>query len=246
VHLKPFKTLCKTSNSLYTFVEDGEKFLVKCYCKPAPEPKRTRESFMLDHWIELGFNVPKIVTKKIECIKAPYLVTSFIEGPSLREYLLGNSYPLEEKFELLTRFFQEMAYRHKISINSNDPDIAHHDPSTDNVILAENRFYFIDFETPRKKRSVIELASIEIATICRWIVRDLGIDYVQEVLKRMVAVYKGQDNLLKPIVKRTSGRPFQFYHRWQDERKKVANPKDVTKYDIADGLAELSTDSGLR
>ena len=54
------------------------------------------------------------------------------------------------------------------------------------------------------------------------IVRDLGIDYVQEVLKRMLAVYKGQDNLLKPIIKRTSGRPFQFYHLWRDERKKVA------------------------
>jgi tRNA A-37 threonylcarbamoyl transferase component Bud32 len=194
---------------------------------------------MLNHWNESGFNVPKIVAKKIECIKEPYLVTSFIEGPSLREYLLGNSCSLEEKLELLTRFFKEMDNRHKLSINSNDPDIAHHDPSTDNVILAENHFYFLDFETPRKKRSVIELASIEVATICRWIVRDLGIDYVQEVLKRMVAVYKGQDNLLKPIVKRTCSRPFQFYHLWRDERKKVADPKDVTKYDIANALSEL-------
>lgn len=194
---------------------------------------------MLDHWNELGFNVPKIVTKRMEYIKEPHLVMSFIEGPSLREYLLGKSCSMEEKLELLTRLFKEMDHRHKLAIHSNDPDIAHHDPSTDNVILAEDHFYFIDFETPHKKRSVIELASIEIATICRWIVRDLGIDYVQEVLKRMLAVYKGQDNLLKPIIKRTSGRPFQFYHLWRDERKKVANPKDVTKYDIANALSEL-------
>ena len=194
---------------------------------------------MLDHWIELGFNVPEIVAKKIEGIREPYLVTSFIEGPSLREYLLGNSCSLKEKLESLTRFFKEMEHRHKLAINLNDQDIAHHDPSTDNVILAENHFYFIDFETPRKKRSVVELASIEIATTCRWIVRDLGIDYVQEILKCMVAVYKGQDNLLKPIVKRTVGRPFQFYHLRRDKRKKAANPKDVTKYDIANALSEL-------
>lgn len=194
---------------------------------------------MLNHWNELGFNAPKIVGKKIECIKEPYLVTSFIEGPSLREYLSGNSCSLKEKLELLTSFFKEMDHRHKLAINSNDPDIAHHDPSTGNVILAENRFYFIDFETPRKKRSVVELASIEVATICRWIVRDLGIDYVQEVLKRMVAVYKGQDNLLKPIVKRTSGRPFQFYHRRKNHRRKIANPNDITKYDIADTLIKI-------
>jgi len=220
-------------------VEDGKKFLVKCYCKPAPEAKRTRESFMLNHWNELGFNVPKIISKKTECIKAPYLVMSFIEGPSLREYLSENSCSLKEKLELLIRFFKEMDRRHKLALNSNDPDIAHHDPSTDNVILAENRFYFIDFETPRKKRSVVELASIEVATICRWIVRDLGIDYVQEVLKHMVEVYKGQDNLLKPIVKRTSGRPFQFYHLWKNQRRKTANPNDITKYDIADTLIKI-------
>ena len=194
---------------------------------------------MLDHWIELGFNVPEIVAKNIEGIKEPYLVTSFIEGPSLRDYLLGNSCTLKEKLESLARFFKEMDHRHKLAINLNDPDIAHHDPSTDNVILAGNHFYFIDFETPRKKRSVVELASIEIATTCRWIVRDLGIDYVQEILGCMMAVYKDQDNLLKPIVKRTIGRPFQFYHLRQDKRKKAANPKDVTKYDIANALSEL-------
>jgi len=194
---------------------------------------------MLDHWIELGFNVPEIVAKKIECIKEPYLVTSFIEGLSLRDYLLGNSCTLKEKLELLTMLFKEMEHRHKLAIKLNDPDIVHHDPSTDNVILAENHFYFIDFETPRKKRSVVELASIEIATTCRWAVRDLGIDYVQEVLNCMVTVYKDQDNLLKPIVKRTIGRPFQFYHLRRDKRKKTANPKDVTKYDIANTLSEL-------
>ena len=195
---------------------------------------------MLDHWIELGFNVPEIVAQKIECIKEPYLVTSFIEGPSLREYLLGNSCSLKEKLELLARFFKEMDHRHKLAINLNDPDIAHHDPSTDNVILGENHFYFIDFETPaQRRRSVLESASIEVAITCMWIVRDLGIESNEHVLKALVGAYDRQESLLKLIVERTCGRPFQFYHLRRDKRKKAANPKNVTKYDIANALSEL-------
>ena len=242
MHLKPLKTLCKTSNALYTFMEGSRTFLVKCYCKPDPEAKRKRESFMLDHWIELGFNVPEIVDQKIECIKEPYLVTSFIEGPSLREYLLGNNCSLKEKLELLARFFKEIDHRHKLAINLNDPDITHHDPSTDNVILTKNNFYFIDFETPaQRRRSVLESASIEVAITCMWIVRDLGIESNEHVLKALVEAYDRQESLLKLIVERTCGRPFQFYHRWKNRKRKLAQPDEVTKYDIADGLMHITS-----
>jgi hypothetical protein len=91
----------------------------------------------------------------------------------------------------------------------------------------------------------LESASIEAATTCRWIVRDLGIESLDRVLKLAAAAYGNQELLLKLIVDRTTGRPFQLYHRWKNKKRKLAHPDEVTKYDIADGLAKLSIDSGL-
>ena len=139
-----------------------------------------------------------------------------------------------------------MDHRHKLAIHLNDPDITHHDPSTDNVILAKNNFYFIDFETPaQRRRSVLESASIEVAITCMWIVRDLGIESNEHVLKALVEAYDRQESLLKLIVERTCGRPFQFYHRWKNRKRKLAHTDEVTKYDIADGLAKLTIDSAF-
>lgn len=238
--LSPFKTFRKTTNSLYVLVDRDSRYLVKHYCGSSNFARRRQEKFMLNLWQQSGLNVPRIHDKEVASLPEPYLVTSFIEGLSLREYLSKNDCSIEKKLKSLAALFRELAQRHDLAIRADDRNLVHHDPSSGNIIYAENGFYFIDFETiPKRRHSVLESASIEIATTCRWIVRDLGIEFIEEVLKLVVASYKSQESLLKLIVKRTASRPFQFYHRWQDRKRKMARPQDVTKYDIADALAKL-------
>jgi len=239
--LLPFNTFPKTTNKLYTHVDGTIKYMLKSYCGPDRFARYRREKLSLEHWNKAGFNVPQVYDKKIDSIQEPYLVISFVEGTLLRQYLSANSHTYQDKLKTLTKLFEQISHRHDFAIQTNDRYLIHYDPSTGNIICTEKSFYFIDFETPAKKRkTVLELAAVEVATTCKWIVRDLGIEFLEEVMKLLVDSYKNHRFLLRLIVKRTTGRPFQFYHRWRDRRRKTANPKkEVTKYDIADVLSDL-------
>ena len=68
---------------------------------------------------------------------------------------------------------------------------------------------------------------------------DIGLDSIGEILQLIVLAYGHQQVLLRRIVSLTSGRPFQFCHRWRDRRRKLADPQDVTKYDVSDALQKL-------
>jgi tRNA A-37 threonylcarbamoyl transferase component Bud32 len=235
-----FEAFRKTTNKLYIFTDGDGKYLVKNYYGSNSLARYRQEKFMINHWKQAGFMVPQIYDKQVPDVPEPYLVTGFIEGPSLREYLSAKSPAMPEKLAVLARFFEQMRRRHDTAIQTNDQYLIHYDPSSGNVIYTGDSFYFIDFETPHKSRcSVSVSASIELATLCRWIVRDLGPEFLEQVLKQMVAAYKGREPLLNLVVKRTAGRPFQFYHRWKNQRHKMLYPTEVTKYDIADGLMHI-------
>lgn len=239
--LSAFETFRKTTNNLYLLTDGGSKYLVKSYCGSSGFARYKQEKFMLNHWKQAGLLVPEIYDKQIPDVAEPYLVTGFIAGPSLREYLSSETPEgVPEKLSVLAKLFEQLRRRHDAAIGSSDPYLIHYDPSSGNIIYTENGFYFIDFESPPKsKQTIPESASIELATLCRWIVRDLGLKFLEEVLKEMSSAYKGQEALLNLAVKRTAGRPFQFYHRWKNKRHKTLYPNDVTKYDIADGLKRI-------
>ena len=238
--LAPFETFRKTTNNLYLLTDGGSKYMVKSYYGSGGFARYQQEKFMLNHWKQAGLLVPEIYDKQIPDMAEPYLVTGFIEGPSLREYLSLESSGMPEKLSILAKLFEQLRQRHDAAIGSNDPYLIHYDPSSGNIICTENGFYFIDFESPPRSRQTIpESASIELATLCRWIVRDLGLKFLEEALKQMAAAYRGQEALLNLAVERTAGRPFQFYHRWKNRRHKTLYSNDVTKYDIADGLKRI-------
>jgi len=238
--LSPLETFRKTTNALYILVDGGKKYVVKHYRGPGNLARRRQEELSLTHWKKAGFNAPEIHDLRVPGVPEPYLVTSFIEGLSLREYLCAGTHAVDERFSTLEMLFRELAGRHEFAVNANDCNLIHHDPSSGNIICSEDGFYFVDFEAPlRKRRSALESASIEVATTCRWIVRDLGIESIEQVLKLLVVAYASQEPLLKLIVDRTTARPFQFFHRWKNRKRKLLRPDEVTKYDIADELAKL-------
>lgn len=239
MELVPLTTFRKTSNQLYTLVYNKEKFLVKCYQGSSACAHRKQEQAALRYWKEAGYNVPDVFDVPVPELEHPCLVMTCVEGPSLREYLSTNTCVTEEKLQTLARLFREISERHKLAIKDNNRNLVHYDPSSGNIICSGKKFYYVDFESTPKYKSVIEAAASELSTLCRWIVRDLGIEFLEEILKLAVTSYADQEPLLKVLVKRTSGRPFQFYHRWKNKRRKLASPGEVTKYDIADGLAKL-------
>jgi tRNA A-37 threonylcarbamoyl transferase component Bud32 len=192
------------------------------------------------HWKAAGFDVPDIVEMNVPGLDEPYIVTGYVEGPSLHEYLSQDGPSTEEKLKVVARVFEELSRRHGQAIGERDRKLIHHDPSSGNIICCGEKLSFVDFESPPKSRcTVSESASIELATLCRWIVRDLGPKFLEQTLKLMVTAYKEREPLLNLVIKRTTARPFQFYHRWKNQRFKKLYPNEVTKYDVADGLMHI-------
>jgi|GEM_PF-679662 len=230
----------KTQNRVYTFAVNNRKYVLKVYRGFDRFARRGREKLLIEHWKHKGFKVPEICDMEIESAAEPYLVTKFIDGPSLRTYLSG-AQP-GEQLEMLSRLFEQMSNRHHIAIETNDERLVQYDANSRNIICAQDGFYFVDFEAfNRKHLSVEESASIEAATLCRWIAGDIGVKFLEEVVRIMARAYQRDIGLLKLIVARTTARPFQFYHRWKNARHKKKNPAAATKYDVADTLARVIT-----
>lgn len=235
----------KTTNSLQIVEREGQKFVAKCYRTSDAEKSCDRERFVLNHWKHAGYPVPQIQQIDIPELNAPYLVMSFIEGPTLRGLLRSASLPVEEKLQILTRFFDQTSRRHHRAVIEADPDLIHYDPNSGNVICANEKFYTIDFETRPRRGSITKLVGIEITRMSRWIVRDMGIEHMEIILTSLVRAYQRQLPSIRHAVKRTINRPFQFYHRRKNKKIKIAHPSEVTKYDIADTLARLCKEPSI-
>jgi TP53 regulating kinase-like protein len=77
--------------------------------------------------------VPKVI-KSNE--KTKEIVMDFIDGEKLSEHL--DSYPLEKQKEILRKVGEETAKLH-------DADIIHGDLTTSNLLLKDNKIFFVDF-----------------------------------------------------------------------------------------------------
>ena len=236
--LTELQTFRKTSNVLYLLEVDEKQFLVKRYRDCDSQRRRDTEASAMAYWKSKGFLVPDLAPMSLPKIEGVYLVMSFIDGLSLREYLSQSDVEVSEKMGKLSEVFRQVYTRHKRAVENNDRQLIHYDPSTGNILIAKQDLFTIDFEAPVRNLSVQEAAAIELATLCRWITRDLGLECVRDILLRLVEAYDCP-MVLHMIVKRTAGRSFQFYHRWRDRKRKSVYPQEVTKYDIADTLAKL-------
>ena len=235
--LKPFRA---TTNDFFVLTADEDKYLVKLYRGPSAQQRRDQERRRLHQWTGNGYLAPRVNDIVVpELRDESYLVMSFIEGISLREYLCRDNNDRGKKWNCLKTFFQQNSLRHQRAIKENNPDLLHYDANTGNVICAADGFYFIDFETIDPHHNVVESTAVEAATMCRWIVRDLGRTSLDKVVEIMASSYQNQQDLLQIIVQRTTARPGQFYHRWRDRQRKRKNPQEITKYDIADVLAKI-------
>lgn len=236
--LQPLKTFRVSSNQASLLTHEGRTLLIKRYSGERQQQRRDCEEQTLRVWAKAGFKVPKPVAIDIPELRGScYLAVEYLNGPTLQEHLQDAATPFGKKMELLSRILHDNYRRQALAVRQGEVRLLHPDPNSSNVICLGPDYYFIDFETIVATGDLEEAAAIETAKFCRWTARDLGMVHLPELARQIVQAYQDQLSTLRRIVSRTCGRPFQFIHRWQDRRRKCRNPREVTKYDIADALA---------
>lgn len=240
--LLPLRTFRQTSNRIYKTEGHEPSLLVKEYVGPGSQRRRSQERDILELWSRHGFRVPALHDLVItELGRAPYLATEYLDHPTLQQQLRSPSLSRTEKIQLLETIFRENHLRHRKALELNEPRLVHYDPNTSNILCGNSTFCHIDFEHQANQAPLPLSVSLEIAKFTRWAARDIGGEALQEILPVLLVVYEDQRFLLESVADRTLARPFQFFHRWRDRRRKQKKPDEVTKYDVAGGLKKLLT-----
>ena len=260
--LEPYRLSVTSSNRLY-LVPDGERqVILKVFTespKPMPKwlgvllPQSDESSFRrrsaqercrherqsIEHWQRCGRSVPAVLSNRHSADLASdrILALEWIDSPSLQSLLQNNELDDVQRMQVVEKTLSEMADRHRLAIVTNDPMLAHLDANTGNVLIANDRVYRIDFESVRERGVVMELLACEVVKLCRWIARDWNPARISDITDRIVACYSTIPQVLQMAVSLTADRPFSWWHRLRDQRKKRKTPNDVTKYDVVDAIA---------
>ncbi len=240
MNIHPLKLFRPTSNKLFVTDDNKQKILIKQYCGPDASQHCQHEKMTIQQWSKAGFNVPKLLHIDNIKLNKPYLAMTFIEAEAMGKLLKS---PETDKFLLIREFYRELYRRHYLAIKQNNPDLIHHDANTGNILYNNHIFYFIDFESEVKFKDVELSASVELATITRWIVRDIGIESIEQVVSIANEQYKDLQKIMQLLIDRTLKRPFQTYHRWKDRKRKIKAPNNVTKYDVANVFKKITSSS---
>ena len=238
--LAPLTTFRASTNRAWLMETGGRRWLVKHYIGNDAEARRDCEARRLTIWNRHGFRVPKLEDVRVTELEGkPHLVMEFIEARTLQEVLKDSLQPLNDRLQRLRSIVAENRRRHDLALKLQEPGLLHHDPNTSNVLCPPNETCcFIDFEGEVAGWQV-EFIAIEIAKLFRWAARDLGRPEIDTVAALFFEAYAGRQDWLQAIAQRTLERRFQFYHRWQDGRRKRNAPGEVTKYDVADSIRRL-------
>ncbi len=196
-----------------------------------PRKRKAFEEACLRRWRERGFQVPEVVASPFPDYEAvPHLSTTFVEGVTLRR-LLNQGYASCRA--LLRDFFEDLSKRHRLAFRTRDPFLFHIDANTQNILVADQRFYHVDFEMGRPWETPMECACREVSKLLVSLGEDLKPGERKLVYALFIKSYENKD-LLDTLARSVNQRPFQKLHRWRNERKKTRNPQRVTLYDILD------------
>jgi tRNA A-37 threonylcarbamoyl transferase component Bud32 len=197
----------------------------------SPKKRKTCEENYLKHWRDNGFCVPDLLISPFtEYQDIPHLATTYVEGITLKMILHEGFTSSKDTLENL---FTDISKRHKHALRAKDPLLFHIDANTQNILLAKNMFYHVDFEMGRPWETPMECAGREIS---KFLV-SMGEDLKPEERNPAYALFKkcyGHHDVLDFLDRSVNKRLFQKLHRWRNEKKKTKNPSRVTLYDITD------------
>ena len=254
MEITEFSTINPTTNKLYILNNHGNKFLLKCYKEPGGAIRCEREKQMLMFWRKEGFHVPQPFEFDLDAKWAPCLVMEFLPGVSLKEHICSNDICMHDKMITLKKLFVENCKRHQYANDAGQTLLVHDDPNPGNILLYNERFYFLDFEQHgghkhRRKRAknkpIIDQIAVETTRLIRWLARDMGETYLIDIVNCMLSGYASYPEIPRHIITSITERPFQTIHRLKDSRKKKKKPGNVTKYDIIDALVSSLNNHGM-
>ena len=237
--ITPFHPKRFTESELFIAKLDDKSFLLKTYIGNHAILRQEMEQTKLAHWRYHQFPVPNTFQIDIPPVKQPYLLMEYIDGQALSEYLKQSSITDDEKLSLLTQIFRCNAKRHQLALDLSDLHLIHTDPNTDNILIKDHEFFYIDFEHRVKEKTIVVAIAQEIATFCRRICTDFGREQIDTIIRLMLAEYNNQE-IIQKVISLTTERPFQIIHRTKDQRKKQKNPAIITRYDIVDAIKKLA------
>ncbi|MGB5219286.1 MAG: hypothetical protein WBN66_13430 [Smithella sp.] len=197
----------------------------------SPRQRKACEESYLKHWRKNGFCVPDVLASPFpEYEDIPHLTTTFVEGITLRMILRRG---FSSSQDTLAHFFEDIAKRHALALETKDNALFHIDSNTQNILLVQNQFYHVDFEMGRPWETPMESACREVSKL----LISIGEDLKPEERNHAYALFKkcyNNNDVLDFLDRSVNRRLFQKLHRWRNEKKKIKNPRRVTLYDIMD------------
>jgi Ser/Thr protein kinase RdoA (MazF antagonist) len=229
-----------TTNRLFLIGRAPHRRLLKIYQGPIAlaAAHRETEAGLLRHWAAAGFAVPAFIDEQIPFLDRPHLVTAYVPGTSLGDFLRDTSRSLAARFDAVRRALQSAADRHARAFEEDDARYILRDANTGNFLLREGdgALVHLDLESA-PEGPLVDAAARELARFIRWAGRDLGPSHLAAVSSLARDAYRHQPAIPSRLLDHTLGRRGQAFHRWRSRRRVRVAPWDVTKYDVADAIA---------
>lgn len=269
--LRPLPVTAVNANDLYLVeTPEGTRVLKhykgKEYCR-----RQARERALLQLWHRHRLDVPEMHDLALPGLPQPHLVMSFVSGQNLGQQLRSDTCDHSAKLDMLRRVYQAMRHRHELALATGDLRLIQPDSNTGNVILCEGRVVWIDLECESRFTNVVDCAAAEVGKFTRWAACDLSInaldtldslstlDALDTVCGILREAYDGRENFLEYARRRTTERPFQFWHRrrahwrahWRARRRSQrcseSTPSDVvTIPDVVEAIGRALVDVDRR
>lgn len=220
-----------SDTSFYLFEEKDTTYLVKLYLHEHGEEASLREKRGLLHWRAHGFFVPGVYHRVLPQLKNPHVVMDYIQTETLADFISRHT-SKAEIYPRIRQILQSNAARHRLSLQRSDASLIHSDLHPDNILIDAESFYYIDFATPHKDKSVLELVSLEVERFMIQLLRVMGKESMPSLTELLVAAYSGQEAVLTRIVEKHDLHP--CIRMVKSIRESLRRDAQIRRYQLAD------------
>lgn len=205
------------------------------------EARRVTEAQQLRHWLERGFDVPRLIEPADAALApGPYNLIEFVEGPVLLYALASQSgRSLDERRKLMAGYARSWHARHAAALDQDDPRLLQEHGTLEHVIVCAERFVTIDHEQAfRAGTRTLPLVAKEFASALRSLLKGTGPETFEDLLGALISGYDDEE-LLQSILAQFINHPSPLWRavRRIDRIREQRRGADRGKFAALDRLA---------